>query len=69
MVSISYNQALYCPDCDLIFSNNHNVCPSCCNKNGISMNCIRNSVAKELGNLQERRGEVRSSNINQQSLF
>ena len=69
MVSISYNQALYCPDCDLIFSNNHNVCPSCCNKNGISMNCIRNSVAKELGNLQERRGEVRSSNYNQLSLF
>lgn len=69
MVSISYNQALYCPECDVIYSSKHSGCPVCCNKSGVSMNCIRNNVVKQLGDLQERRGEVRSSNYNQLSLF
>jgi len=65
MTAVSYNQALYCPECDLIYSNDYSSCPICCNKNGISMNCIRNSIIKELGNLKERRGEIRPNNINQ----
>lgn len=69
MTSVPYNQAMYCPECDLIFSNNHNVCPSCSNKNGVSMNAIRNSIMKELGDLKERRESVRSSNYNQLQLF
>lgn len=69
MTSVPYNQALYCPECDLIFSNKHSGCPVCCNKNGVSMNAIRNGIAKEVGDLKDRRGEVRSSNFNQLRLF
>jgi hypothetical protein len=69
MTSVYYNQALYCSECDLIFSNKHSGCPVCCNKNGVSMNAIRNGIAKEVGDLKDRRGKVRSSNINQLSLF
>lgn len=68
MTSVLYNQALYCSECDLIYSNNHPNCPICCNRNGVSMNVIRNGVIKELGDLKDRRGEVRSSNYNQLSL-
>jgi hypothetical protein len=69
MTSVYYNQALYCVECDLIFSNKHSGCPMCCNKNSIPMNAIRNGIAKEVGDLKDRRGKVRSSNINQLSLF
>lgn len=69
MTSVYYNQALYCVECDLIFSNTLDGCPKCCNKNGVSMNAIRNSIMKELGDLKERRESVRSSNYNQLQLF
>ncbi len=64
---IPYNKAMFCPDCDVIYPINSS-CPICCNKNGVGMNAIRNNVAKELGDLKDRRGEVRSSNYNQLSL-
>lgn len=69
MVYISYSQARYCAECDVIYPSKHSACPVCCNKNGISMNCIRNSMQKQLGKLEERRGEVRSENFNQLKLF
>lgn len=69
MTAVSYNQALYCPECDLIYSNDYSSCPICCNKNGVSLNSIRNEIIKKLGNLEERRGEIRSSNYNQVLLF
>lgn len=69
MTSILYGQAMYCSECDLIFSNDHRGCPRCCNMNGVSMNSLRNCTQKKLGKLEERRGEVRSTNYNQLTLF
>jgi hypothetical protein len=69
MLVIPYGKAKYCPECDAIYSNSISDCPICCNKNGVSLNSIRNEIIKKLGNLEERRGEIRSSNYNQVLLF
>jgi hypothetical protein len=68
MTAIPYDKAKYCPECNVIYDNGYN-CPICCNKNGISLNAIRNIITKKLGDLEERRGEIRSSNYNQVLLF
>lgn len=69
MTSIPYTQAMYCPDCDLLYLNAIRECPRCCNKNGVSMNCIRNNMIKLLDSLTERRKKIRPHNNNQLSLF
>jgi hypothetical protein len=51
VTSIHYSFAMYCPECDLIYTNDHNECPSCCNKNGLSMNSIRNIAVKKIEEL------------------
>lgn len=66
---IPFNQARYCPECDVIFLNDMNICPCCCNKNSTTMSCIRNAAVTKLGNLKERREIVRSDNFNQIKLF
>lgn len=68
MTAIPYNKAKYCPECDVIYNNGCN-CPICCNKSGVSLNAIRNIMMKKLGDLEERRGEIRPTNYNQVLLF
>ena len=65
---VRYSKAVYCPECDIIYSNKIN-CPVCGNKSGCSMNCIRNNAAKLAKDYSELVGEKRAVNFNQTSLF
>ena len=67
MFSVRFVKALYCPDCDVIYSNEMN-CPVCGNTNGCSMNYIRNKAAKMLEKFNEIAGERKPENFNQVKL-
>lgn len=67
MIYIPYKEASYCPECDIIYKAPR--CPLCCNKNGASMNCIRNRAAKLAEDYKALVGEPIPVNVNQTSLF